>query len=64
MSAKSAANQSWEFSDRSDSQRLSDFITSAGNVIQILLEEGISGKKFKSGNGGLSDEWTSFHLGE
>ena len=49
MSAKSAANQSWEFSDRSDSQRLSDFITSAGNVIQILLEEGISGK---SGSGG------------
>jgi len=45
MSAKAATNQSWEFSDRSDSQRLSEFITSAGNVIQILLEEGISGKK-------------------
>jgi len=48
MSKKSSSNQSWEFSDRTDSQRLAEFITSAGNVISILLEEGISGNEIFS----------------
>jgi hypothetical protein len=43
VSSKSTAPESWQFTDRSDSHRLAQFLTSAGNVISILLEEGASG---------------------
>ena len=43
-SQTSGSEKSWEFSERSDSQRLAKFLTSAGNVLSVLLEEGSAGK--------------------
>ena len=43
-SQTSGSEKSWEFAERSDSHSLAKFLTSAGNVLSVLLEEGSAGK--------------------